>query len=57
MKVDRYFEYLPKKIHDTRMAVVTKYVTENSEGNPGLEKKFVTTKYIFTMIVDPNRTP
>ena len=46
MKVDHYFDYLPKKIHDTRMAVVTKFVAENSDGNPGLAKQFVTIKYI-----------
>ena len=51
MKVDRYYEYLPKKIHDTRMAVVTKYVADNSTDNPGLAIQY--THYSNTGTVSP----
>ena len=46
MKVDRYYDYLPKKIHETRMAVAAKYVADNSTGNPGLSIQHVTIKYV-----------
>ena len=46
MMVPRYYEYLPKKIHDTRNEVCEKFVADNLVGNPGLEAKYVTVKYI-----------
>ena len=46
MRVDRYFEYLPKKIHDTQKDVCEKFAVENRDNNPGLEARFVTVKYI-----------
>ena len=46
MPVPRYFEYLPKKIHDTKIAECTSFVTEKVSTNPGLELKYVTIKFI-----------
>ena len=46
MKVDRYYKYLPKKIHETRMAVAAKYVADNSTRNPDLAIQHITIKYV-----------
>ena len=46
MIVPRYYEYLPKKVHDIRNAVCTKFVTDYVGNNPGLEAKYVTIKFI-----------
>ena len=46
MLVPRYYEYLPKKVHDTRNAVCTKFVTDYVDTNPGLEIENVTVKFI-----------
>lgn len=46
MIVPRYYEYLPKKVHETRTAVCTQFVTDYVNDNPGLEAKYVTVKYI-----------
>ena len=46
MVLPRYYEYLPKKIHDTRNEVCAKYVADHIGDNPGLEAKYVTIKFI-----------
>ena len=46
MLVNRYFEYLPKKIHETQRDVCEKFAADNRDDNPGLEARFVTIKYI-----------
>ena len=46
MPVPRYYEYLPKKIHDTRIAECTQFVTEKVSANPGLRLEYVTIKFI-----------
>ena len=46
MLVPRYYEYLPKKVHDTRNAVCTKLFTDYASANPGLEIENVTVKFI-----------
>ena len=46
MKVPRYYEFVPKKIHDTRQDVCEKFAAANLVGNPGLEPRYVTVKYI-----------
>ena len=46
MKIDRYFEFLPKKVHDTRHAIATKFVKKNVGTSPGLTTNHVTIKYI-----------
>ena len=46
MRIDRFFEYLPKKIHDQTDAISLKFVADNSTGNPGLTRGHVTIKWI-----------
>ena len=42
MKIDRFFEYLPKKIHDTKNEIATKFVADNA----GLVTGHATIKWI-----------
>ena len=46
MKIDRFFDYLPKKVHDTRHAISTKFAADNVTNNPGLTAGHVTIKWI-----------
>ena len=45
MKIDRFFEYLPKIVHDTTNAIAEKFVVDNGTSNPGLAKGHVTIKW------------
>ena len=46
MKIDRFFDYLPKKVHDTRHAISTKFAADNVTNNPGLTAGHITIKWI-----------
>ena len=46
MPITRYYEYLPKKVHDTRNAVCTQFVTDYVGNNAGLEREHVTVKFV-----------
>ena len=46
MIVPRYYEYLPKIVHDTKIAVCEKFVRDNVTANPGLETQHITVKFI-----------
>ena len=46
MRIDRFFEFLPKMVHDTRDAIASKFVTDYRTGNPGLAEGQVTIKWI-----------
>ena len=48
MNIDRFFEYLPKKVHDTRHAIATKFAADNVDDNPGLIASHVTIKWILS---------
>ena len=50
MKIPRYFEYLPKKIHDTLTEEANKFVREKATANPGLAVEHVTS--LCTAILD-----
>jgi hypothetical protein len=46
MPVPRFYEYLPKNVHDIRNEECEKFVTEFVGANDGLERKYVTIKVI-----------
>ena len=46
MKIDRFFDYLPKLVYDTRHAIATKFAADNVDDNPGLTDGHVTIKWI-----------
>ena len=46
MRIDHFFEYHPKKIHDQTNAISLIFVADNSTGNPGLTTGHVTIKWI-----------
>ena len=46
MSVPRYYEYLPKKIHDTRNEVCQQFVTDHINDHPALKLENVTVKFI-----------
>ena len=46
MPVPRFYDYLPRKVHDLKDEVSESFVTEFRGTNPGLEKEHVTIKYI-----------
>ena len=46
MKIDRFFEYLPKKVHEQTTAISEKFVADNRENNPRLVAGNITIKWI-----------
>ena len=46
MPVPRFYEYLPKKIHDIRNEECDKFVTEFTGANAGLKREYVTVRFL-----------
>ena len=46
MKIDRFFDYFPKLVYDTRHTIAAKFTADNVDDNPGLTVGNVTIKWI-----------